>query len=450
MSSFDIISMAIKNLLKRKLRTTLTLSGVIIGTISVVMMVSLGLAVRLSSDEMLNNIGDITLIEVYMWGETTANQDQKRFADKRGNLILNDNAIEAFNEIDGVLIATALDSTHFKAVSGKYHNSFSVIGIDPEVFKLFGYEIEVGRGIEDGDKMDMVFGSRIAASFEEPSSNNRMYRYYDYSETPEDVINLFEDRIRISTDFSFGDRRRPGEPARKIDSYRVETIGVLKPMDYQTDFSAFMHKDQLKKIRDDERRQKEKETGVREDVREGYDRVLVKCENIDVVLDVQEQIRALGFTEAYSNMEWIQTSQEYTQVLQIVLGALGSISLFVAAIGITNTMVMAIYERTREIGVMKVIGASVKDIRRLFLIEASLIGFIGGAFGVILSLIISNTLNKYAGSFVDGLDGTIISHIPLWLSPIAMGFTSMVGLVSGYFPARRATKLSALSAIKTE
>jgi ABC-type antimicrobial peptide transport system permease subunit len=136
-----------------------------------------------------------------------------------------------------------------------------------------------------------------------------------------------------------------------------------------------------------------------------------------------------------------------------VLGGIGSISLIVAAIGIANTMVMSIYERTREIGVMKVIGASVSDVRRIFLTEASLIGLLGGVLGIALSIGISQLLNYIFRSTEAGIRlgaDAVISIIPIWLIALSLIFSSLIGLMAGYFPAKRATKLSAIEAIKTE
>jgi len=125
----------------------------------------------------------------------------------------------------------------------------------------------------------------------------------------------------------------------------------------------------------------------------------------------------------------------------------------VAALGITNTMIMSIYERTREIGIMKVIGAALKDIKRLFLFEAGMIGFLGGIMGIGISYLLSlllNALSANAGYYM-GMGGEVkISVIPLWLVFAVIGLSTLVGLVSGYYPARRAMKLSALEAIKTE
>ena len=131
---------------------------------------------------------------------------------------------------------------------------------------------------------------------------------------------------------------------------------------------------------------------------------------------------------------------------QGVVIALCAISLIVAAIGITNTMVMAIYERTREIGVMKVIGASLSDIKKLFLTEAAFIGFVGGFVGIIVSLGSSKIVNIIAIN----TNSNMLSSIPLWLCGASLIFATFIGIAAGYLPAKRAMKLSALSAIKTE
>lgn len=133
-------------------------------------------------------------------------------------------------------------------------------------------------------------------------------------------------------------------------------------------------------------------------------------------------------------------------MLRIVLGAIGAISMVVAAISITNTMVMAIYERTKEIGIMKVIGASLQDIKALFLTEAAFIGFSGGIAGIVVSYVVSLLVN-----FVAGRQGsTMQSSIPIWLALGGVVFSTAVGILAGYLPAQRAMKLSALTAIKTE
>ena len=155
------------------------------------------------------------------------------------------------------------------------------------------------------------------------------------------------------------------------------------------------------------------------------------------------------------------------QQQQLFLGSLAAISLLVAAIGITNTMIMSIYERTREIGVMKVLGCRVGNIRAVFLMEAGLIGFGGGLAGVGISLLISKLLNYLSmnggmgadgGGMLSGMmggmggmaSGSQLSIIPGWLIVAAIAFATVIGLISGFYPANRAVKISALEAIKHE
>lgn len=169
-------------------------------------------------------------------------------------------------------------------------------------------------------------------------------------------------------------------------------------------------------------------------------------ENVE---ELAQTIRSLGY-DVYTNMEYINGMKKTLGMVQAVLGGIGAVSLLVAAIGIANTMMMAIYERTKEIGVMKVIGRVSKNIRQLFLLEAAFIGFIGGIAGNVLSLVISAVINVLVpGESLWGTEGNI-SYIPVWLMLASMGFAVLVGMAAGYFPAVRAMKLSPLAAIRNE
>lgn len=150
--------------------------------------------------------------------------------------------------------------------------------------------------------------------------------------------------------------------------------------------------------------------------------------------------------------DWLDSMKQDMLVTQAIFGGIGAVSLLVAAIGISNTMVMSIQERTKEIGIMKVIGASIKDIRSLFLLEAAAIGLLGGIVGLILSYGASFLLNNLLGGLMGGMGmgETKISIIPAYLAIAALVFTSLIGVISGYFPARKAMKISALDAMRYE
>ena len=139
-------------------------------------------------------------------------------------------------------------------------------------------------------------------------------------------------------------------------------------------------------------------------------------------------------------------------MFQLALGGIGAITLLVAAIGIINTMVMSIYERTKEIAIMKVIGATFTDIRLLFLAEAGMIGFFGGVLGLGFSYTLSFIINQLSGDYMGNYMGTgealHISLIPWWLALFAIAFSIMIGLLAGVYPANRAVKLSPIEAMR--
>ena len=201
-----------------------------------------------------------------------------------------------------------------------------------------------------------------------------------------------------------------------------------------------------------------------------YDNAIVKVDDIENLAAVQDEITNLGF-ETWSMESIREPMLEETNRQQMVFGGLGAISLFVAAIGIMNTMVMSITERTREIGVMKALGCYVKDIRRIFLLEAGCIGLLGGVAGVLISLLIGfvmNLVSAGAGSYLQGVfqgmplsslsglwqavttPGSRISVIPVWLVLAGLGISVAIGVVSGFYPANKAVKISALEAIRHE
>jgi ABC-type antimicrobial peptide transport system permease subunit len=194
---------------------------------------------------------------------------------------------------------------------------------------------------------------------------------------------------------------------------------------------------------------------------EGYDQVMLLVDhpsNIQKVIDAMMEI-GIGEYAFWTETGWINQQRETTETLRNLLMVLGIVSLIIAAIGIANTMVMAIYERTKEIGVMKVIGASVRDVRNLFLLEAAMIGAVGGVVGLGFSWLISYALNNMANFTIFEMPAwmpmpagaeALVSFIPMWLYGLGFAFSAVVGLASGFWPAHRATRISALAAIRTE
>lgn len=439
MSSIDLIRMGVKNLWRRKLRTFLTVLGVIIGTSSIIVMLSLGFGMSEAFKQQLASMGSLNTITVSKggrYGGFEQSQDKKK-----KKVTLDDKAIAEFKKLDHVTAVTAMVEARGTIVNGKYLAYANIKGVDPKVMEEFDFKIGEGRLLHEGDDLSVVFGGGVKHYFYNPKS--RTYR--------EPKIDLMKDRMFFTFDSNYG-YDMPGEKKPKYKEYKIKTVGILQEGDYEKDWNIYMPINVVQKMmKENERIEGNKsQSGKREE--KGYQTVLVKVDEINNVQTVQQTIKDMGH-EAFSLNDWLNEMKKTAGIIQAVLGGIGGVSLLVAAIGITNTMVMSIYERTKEIGVMKVIGASLKDIKRLFLFESAMIGLLGGIAGVIFSEILSFIANKFSNQFGDfmGTGGAAkISIIPVWLIFAAMGFSIVIGIMSGYYPAKRAMNLSALEAIRTE
>ncbi len=451
MKIFDVIRMAFRNLFRSKIRTVLTVLGIVIGTTAIIIMLSLGIAINVSYKEQMSMMGDLSVITVYPNYEQTV---QPRRRDEWVEPKIYESDIEKIRVIENVEAVTPFYETSVKMEIGKYLGYVSIVGLEPEAMAALGYKVSEGRTLSPGDTNQIVFGFDMKYQFYNPKDRNR-YSWGYGMEQEEMDFNFLEDKIKMTFDMSYGERY-PGSTPKRARLYKVEGVGVLQEGDWETAYRAFMSIDGLLELQEDyNRRTGSEEGGTRRKKTEeiGYQQAKVKVNEIKNVIEVQEQIRATGLN-AYSMAESLEQANKTQAVLQGVLGGIGAISLLVAAIGIANTMVMSIYERTKEIGIMKVIGSRIKDIRRMFLYESSMIGFIGGTIGVGVSYGISYLLNTVGVRFLSGNIGmmgeTKLSIVPVWLAVLGMAFSAAIGLISGFFPARKATKISALSAINTE
>jgi len=434
MSSLDLMLMGIKNLWRRKTRTILTVLGVVIGTTAIVVMLSLGFGLQRARDEQIEMMGGLTTIEVqkpwsYESRDGKPNEDQ---------VYLDEEAVDLFKSFDHVEGVLATKRTNIQLRIGKKQSWADVLAVDFEALRTFGYELDTGEWPGELDKNTMVAGANTNMNFYDPMSRGG---YMDEGEG-EDIMG---GNLKCFLDgewYGDGKKKRP---------FKMNVSGILVGKggwEDNTSYMSFYAYDKLK-----EADQKKYGSGERERKKPGtkedkYDTIKVKVDDLENVLVIQQQIKDMGY-EAWSNAEWLEGEQNQALIIQAVLGGIGGVSLLIAAIGITNTMIMSIYERTREIGVMKVLGAKLKDIKNLFLFEAALIGLIGGTVGLGLSVLVSKIINKVAGNMMGEFMSSGISFIPMYLMVAALVFSTLIGIISGYYPARRAMKLSALKAIST-
>ncbi len=185
---------------------------------------------------------------------------------------------------------------------------------------------------------------------------------------------------------------------------------------------------------------------------QGYDSAVLKTRDVSEAARLVPILREEGFR--VQSLELIlDTANRAFAVINVMLSSVGGLALFVASLGIVNTMIMAVYERTREIGTLKAIGASRGDIRNIFMLEAGIIGLIGGVAGVIGGWLLGIGLNILINWYIEYEDLPIQATffvVPWWLVMIALIFAALIGIVAGLYPATRAARLDPLVALRYE
>ncbi len=455
MKTIDLVEMSIRNLWRRKVRTLLTVLGVIIGASSIILMLSLGIAMDRNFEKQIMQMGSLTTISV------SGNNYDDPNAPK-----LDDKAIEGFKKLENVERVVPIISDSFYVTFGKYRSNYEiqVYAMDPEDMVALGYKTVEGRLLGEGEKTSMVMGGGLTYDF------TKIGKRFNWRTQQEALpIKTEEDKMSLEItlfDYETGKALLKDPEGNKIKTPKAtefKVVGMLAEDNWEVSRNIYIpreifdtlvaqKKSYLEKLNGKQNTTGGNSWGRQQNKKGVYQEVKVKVDDRNKVLEVQEQIKGLGYY-AYSSMDDLTQMKKISGGIQMALGGIGAVSLFVAAIGIANTMMMSIYERTREIGIMKVIGAKIIDIKKMFLIEAILIGAIGGSIGVLFSYgisIIINTVGRGIGGVIGMYDATQVSVIPIWLALGAILFSTFIGLISGYLPARRAMKLSALTAIKTE
>lgn len=465
MKTKDLILMSLRNLNRRKLRTFLTVLGVVIGSISIIMMISLGFGMTDSTKKQLASAGSLTQIDIYpanRYGGMDEEDGKKKKTDKVAKL--DDASVEKLKKIPHVEAVLATEQFEAQINVKNLQGYASIVGVDPVEYAKFDIRLDSGRMLQEGDVNQVVMGRDVL-------------RWLSNPQRPRMGASQQEERDPLTTKMFLtlnqaggydpdGNSNEANKPKQK---YQIEAVGVFRDDDYENNYYIVMPIDYLRKMKKDAKKLQAGNRqngyndfmfGGREDKENKYNNIKVKVDNVDNVQKVQEQIEAMGLKPHSLNDILVEINNS-SKTQRLILGGIGAVSLLVAAIGISNTMVMSIYERTKEIGVMKVIGASVSDIKKMFLTESAFIGLLGGLVGIVLSFAISALINylgvKYGfaanmsgGGYSPDFDPSQLkmSIIPAWLALASLVFSALIGIVSGYFPAKKATKLSALEAMR--
>lgn len=427
MKAKDLLKFAFTGLKRRKARTLLTVLGVIIGTVCIVLMFAIGLSNYKQFEQ--NMLSDQSLSEI------TVN-DYSSNTIKGG---ITDSTIQVINNLPYVKIASPIIDIPVTIFAGNYEANIQLKGIDPKAI-----DVKYNKGeIFDANSAipSIVCGGHTIQEFIDPE-NPPNYSNYKAMESYSPNIDLLDSQMEMIVGYETDDTQMPTS-----QQYRIAVSGITEKSYSEASYNSYIDIAVAKRILM-ENRDLAEYLGLHIN---SYTMVKIIVDEMDHVEHVLKEVKKLGY-ETYSPTESIIQMQEEQARQQGQLLAIGFISLFVSAIGIANTMYANILERRRDIGVMKVLGMKIQRIRDLFVLEAALIGLLGGLLGNVISYIVVLVINtgtsetSFLGMYFS--EGMLVS-IPLWLSAGAMLIAVSVGILSGIYPAYKATKMSALEAMRS-
>jgi putative ABC transport system permease protein len=469
----DLTELALRNLRESVLRNSLTTVGIAVGVASLVAMLSLGIGLQQLASRRLVRSGlfDTVLVTSRRDLRNFGREEQRAGPAPGESRILDEparreiehlpNVLEAYPDIRfitelryeekphltmvGALPASARSTDAFEGMQGSFFSSETAAEVILQ--KSFAEEL-LGKtpqpGADEtkvaelaapllGKELTMRYAQRAAAQSQLPGGANAHAgdsagkAQGSTSETAYSVISR-EQKLRIVgiADLDPESMRGPTRARVFLPLRLAESLHVMQPTDLR----------EISRAAGDE---------------PVYSSISVRVGSPTQVQPVENAVKKMGFN-TFSILDATRSLRQFFAVLDLFLGIFGSLALAVASIGIVNTLVMAILERRREIGIMKAIGASDGDVRTLFFAEAGAMGALGGILGVALGWTIGQAINFGTNIYLkrQALPPEHFWSVPWWLVAGAIVFAFIVSLVSGLYPAGRAARLDPVQALRYE
>jgi putative ABC transport system permease protein len=467
MKAYDLMELAGRNLREAVLRNSLTTIGIAVGVASLVAMLSLGAGLQ----QMFGNrLGKSGLFDNIIVG---SKQDFSTLEDRRANpnakpseaRVLDDSARQELQKLPGVKevypeirlnaelrygLPGTEDKPHFTTVAslpvssngseafddlqGKFFSSpdaHEAIILGEFARELLGLEDTRAQRNQKIDQADAnkLIGTDLVLRYGEKVPNAASAPKPSGAEAPTDMgfsVVRKELKLRIigvvNTE-PYGGVRAASRGRVYIPVALAEGLNVVQPTDLRT--------------------------MMRPATGKTYLTLIVRADRASLVPQLQDAIRKIGFS-TYSLQDASQALTRAFAIVDVFLGIFGSLALAVASLGIMNTLVMAIMERRREIGIMKALGASDVDVKTLFFVEAGAMGLLGGTFGILLGWLIGKVINFGTNVYLQRQDLPTenLWYLPLWLVVGALSFSIVMSLISGLYPASRAAKLDPVQALR--
>ena len=399
----ELFALASRQLGRKKLRVFLIVLGIAIGVAAVIGVTSLGEGIRVQAVEQIKSQQDLTTIDVSAGvGEGSIT-------------LITDSKLNAIETDEHVLFVAPFLKDSYVTQNNTY---LAVKGITPE-YKRIHSDLQLERG----------------AWFDAGKKSNEIVLGYDVAKRLSTIEELdlgdtFNAKIRL---YGEGDR-----PTDKTTTFIIS--GILKSAGDEHDNQVLVALTEAKAL----------------DEKDAYDGAVVKVDDPASAASVLTRIERLGLG-AHSAQDVIDEVNKLMTAVTLILGFFSGIALVVGALMVVNTMIISVYERTKEIGLTKALGASDSDVMKMFLAECLIIGILGGVFGDLLGIGFSMLIDLVGKPFLvsalgsdlgAGLQSGSITVITLWMLAAGFAISLVLSIVSGLYPARRAARLNPLDALR--
>lgn len=442
----DITSEVLRNLVRRKLRTALTVLGVVIGSLTVALVVALGSGLRSFIDVQISSLADPSVLQVLggedlpvtrivstafgRLGRPPRQLDRSGFNPGAFNLrYLSDDEVAKLKTLPHVVSVkpAALVFTNYVQLEGDDRKFEVVVIPEGEGFRM---ELAIGTGFSHTGEPEVVLAHQYLEAFGIEDPDKLMGRKVRFG------VSRFPLTVKGAALSSLFDRRD-----ERIFEARVVGLAEKTLLSMAAYVDHRMALEIARYFLDDPELHTPGKFGLVANVR---------VDSAKNAPKVKKAVQKMGLT-AVTMQERIGFLDTIFFVVQTGLSVFGFIALVVAGLGIANTLLMATYERRREIGLLKALGMTSSGVRTMFALEATIMGLLGGAIGLAVAYTLGwlgNMLAQY--TFTDAWEGLVLFAFPCWLYVGIMAFSAVVGLLAGLYPAVKASRLDPIAALRSE
>lgn len=416
---------------KRKTRTIFTMMGLIIGCLAIFIIISITNGFERYLTYEMESLMDTSVISIYPnWKSET--EDNK---DSTTKTKLTDKNVEELNKLGYFSEVIPKRYAHTQIKYGKNQTYARILANDKA--NLISESSLLAGKVPKNRSKELLLGYDVAKEL-------LGYSWEDKVKDDSEFQKLIGKRVKLGgEDFGSDDKGNP----LKSKQITCNIVGILSSgngqKNYEIQGSRKLVEDIIKgaPLVDEEFLKEQLTT---------YEGIDVRVDDKEMLESYEGTLRNMGY-QTSSFKEFEKQTRSMLLGVNIILGSLAGISLLVAALGITNTMDMAIYERNREIGVIKVIGGSVRDVIKIFVGEACAISITGGFISIILGVLATLGINSVAKSITENMMGQPIEKISVPSFSLILGilvFCLVIGFIAGILPARKAAKTDVITAIR--